>query len=50
MEKIEKANRWFKRPRVSSRFGLLIAAVAFCVVTLGSALDASAGLSAVRYH
>jgi len=43
MERIEKGNRWFKRPGVSSGLGLLIAAVAFCAVTLGSTLDASAG-------
>jgi len=41
MERIEKAHRWLKRPGVGS--GLLIAAAMFCAVTLGSALDASAG-------
>ena len=42
MERIEKVDQWIKRPGAS--FGLLIAAVAICVVMLGSALDASAGL------
>src|SRR6202041_3348646 len=41
-ERIETSNRSFKRPGVSP--GLLIAALTICVVTLGSALDASAGL------
>ena len=48
MESIEKAHRWFKRPGIGS--GLLLAAVAFCVVTLGSAFGCLGRLSAVRYH
>jgi para-nitrobenzyl esterase len=47
MERIEKSKRSFKRP--GAGFVFLMAAVAICAVTLGSALDATAGFPAFAF-